>query len=92
MITTEERFGSCDPGASENIIDCVLEIEGSKKIGKMIPGTQIPILNEKILYKSKPDYVIVFSWHIFEEIRKNLRKKGYKGRFIVPLPLPKIKN
>ncbi len=79
-------------GIDENIIDCVLEIEGSKKIGKMIPGTQIPILNEKILYKSKPDYVIVFSWHIFEEIRKNLRKKGYKGRFIVPLPLPKIKN
>ncbi len=77
-------------GIDENIIDCVLEISGSKKIGKYIPGTQIPILNEKILYRKQPDYVLIFSWHIFDEIRKNLRKKGYKGKFIVPLPSPKI--
>lgn len=77
-------------GIDENIIDCVLEISGSKKIGKYIPGTQIPILNEKILYTKQPDYVLIFSWHIFDEIKKNLKKKGYKGKFIVPLPLPKI--
>ena len=79
-------------GINENIIDCVLEISGSKKIGKYIPGTEIPILNEKILYKKKPDYVLIFSWHIFDEIKKNLKKKGYKGKFIVPLPYPKIVN
>ena len=77
-------------GIDENTIDCVLEISGSKKIGKYIPGTQIPILNEKILYTKQPDYVLIFSWHIFDEIKKNLKKKGYKGKFIVPLPLPKI--
>ena len=77
-------------GIDENIIDCVLEISGSKKIGKYIPGTEIPILNEKILYRKQPDYVLIFSWHIFDEIKKNLRKKGYKGKFIVPLPSPKI--
>lgn len=79
-------------GIDENIIDCVLEIDGSKKINKMIPGTKIPILNEKILYKEKPDFVLIFSWHIFNEIKMNLRKKGYKGKFIVPLPIPKIIN
>ncbi|MDA9697672.1 class I SAM-dependent methyltransferase [Candidatus Pelagibacter sp.] len=79
-------------GIDENIIDCVLEIDGSKKINKMIPGTKIPILNEKILYKDKPDFVIIFSWHIFNEIKTNLRKKGYRGKFIVPLPTPKIIN
>ena len=77
-------------GLKHNIIDCVLEIKGSKKIGKKIPGTQIPIFNEKILYKEKPEYVIIFSWHIFNEIKKNLKKNGYKGKFIVPLPIPKI--
>ena len=38
-------------GINENIIDCVLEISGSKKIGKYIPGTEIPILNEKFSIK-----------------------------------------
>jgi 2-polyprenyl-3-methyl-5-hydroxy-6-metoxy-1,4-benzoquinol methylase len=79
-------------GINEDIINCVLEISGSKKIGKYIPGTEIPILNEKILLKKKPDYVLIFSWHIFDEIIKNLKKKGYKGKFIVPLPYPKIIN
>ncbi len=77
-------------GIDENIIDCVLEIDGSKKINKFIPGTEIPILNEKILYSEQPEYVIIFSWHIFNEIKKNLKKRGYKGKFIVPLPYPKI--
>lgn len=76
----------------ENIIDCVLEINGSKKIGKFIAGTKIPILDEKILYKDQPDYALVFSWHIFKEIKKNLKKRGFKGKFIVPLPIPKIIN
>ena len=79
-------------GLDENIINCVLEVNGSKKIGKYIPGTKIPIYPESILNKKKPDYLIIFSWHIFDEIKKNLKKKGYKGKFIVPLPSPKILN
>ncbi len=74
----------------ENIIDYILEINGSKKIGKYMPGTKIPILNEKILYKEQPEYALIFSWHISKEIIRNLRKRGYKGKFIIPLPDPKI--
>ena len=76
----------------ENIIKYVLEIKGSKKIGNYIPGTKIPILEESILYKDQPDYALIFSWHIYKEIIQNLRKRGYKGKFIVPLPTPKIIN
>ena len=77
-------------GLDENIIDCVLEIDGSHKIGKYIPGKKIPILSEKKLYIDQPDYVILFSWHIANELKQNLKKRGYKGKFIVPLPQPKI--
>lgn len=77
-------------GLDQDLIDCVLEIDGSYKIGHYIPGTKIPILNEKILVKNKPDYLILFSWHISEELKINLRKKGYKGKFIIPLPSPRI--
>ncbi len=79
-------------GLDQDIIDCVLEINGSYKIGNYIPGTKIPILNENILKKQKPDYLILFSWHIKNELKKNLKKKGYKGKFIIPLPSPKIES
>ena len=79
-------------GLNQDLIDCVLEIDGSYKIGYYIPGTKIPILSEKILNKTKPDYLILFSWHIADELKVNLRKKGYKGKFIIPLPNPRIEN
>lgn len=79
-------------GLDENIIDCVLEIEGSYKIGNYIPGKKIPILSEKKLYKDPPDFVILFSWHIASELKLNLKKKGYRGKFIIPLPYPRITN
>ncbi len=79
-------------GLDQDIIDCVLEINGSYKIGNYIPGTKIPILNENILLKEKPDFLILFSWHIKNELKKNLKKKGFKGKFIIPLPTPKIES
>tara|TARA_B100001971_G_scaffold213775_1_gene248199 strand:+ start:52 stop:1284 length:1233 start_codon:yes stop_codon:yes gene_type:complete len=78
-------------GLDENIIDYVLEIEGSKKIGNYIPGTKIPILSEKKLFIDQPDFAILFSWHIAFELKTKLRKRGFKGKFIIPLPTPSIK-
>ena len=77
-------------GLDENIIDYVLEIDGSKKIGNYMPGTKIPIFSEKKLFIDQPDYAIIFSWHIAAELKSKLRKKGFKGKFIVPLPIPHI--
>ena len=37
-------------------------------------------------------FVILFSWHIASELKKNLKKKGFKGKFIIPLPYPKIES
>lgn len=74
----------------ESIIDCVLEIDGSYKIGHYMPGTKIPIYSEKKLYKDQPDFAIIFSWHIAKELIKNLKKRGFKNKFIIPLPKPRI--
>jgi len=79
-------------GLDQDVVDCVLEINGSYKIGNYIPGTKIPILNENILSKNKPDYLILFSWHIKNELKRNLIRKGFRGKFIIPLPSPKIEN
>lgn len=77
-------------GLDDGILECVLEVKGSHKIGKYIPGTLIPILDESILFKDNPEYALILSWHIADELMPKLRQKGFKGRFIVPLPSPRI--
>lgn len=77
-------------GLDESIIEYIFEIKGSKKIGMYLPGTKIKIVEEKIEDLKKYDYLLIFSWHIQKDIIKVLRKKGYKGKFIIPLPKPKI--
>jgi len=49
-------------------------------------------LDEKYFFKNPPEYALILSWHYGKNVMKNLRKKGYKGKFIIPLPVPKIVN
>ena len=77
-------------GINEDMLDCILEIKGSYKIGKYVPGTKIPIYEETKTKLNQADYLYLLSWHIAPELIKNIRKNGYKGKFIIPLPLPKI--
>ena len=77
-------------GINADIVECILEIDGSQKINHFLPGTNIPIYNEKKLYEDNPDFALILSWHIGKEIMNNLRNNGFKGKFIMPLPKPKI--
>lgn len=77
-------------GLDDGIIDAVVEIKGSYKIGMYIPGTIIPVLNEEKLIKDQPEYAFLLSWHIADELIPKLKQKGFKGKFIKPLPIPKI--
>ncbi len=77
-------------GLDDGLLDCVVEIKGSHKIGKYMPGTRIPVLEEKKLFEDQPEYALFLSWHIASELSENLRKNGFKGKFITPLPEPRI--
>jgi len=76
-------------GLDEAIIDYVCEIAGSLKIGKLMPGTSIPVVEESRLLADAPDCAIVFSWHIADELAPKLRAKGYRGKLLSPLPMPR---
>jgi len=76
-------------GLDEGIIDYVCEIAGSLKIGKCMPGTSIPVVEESRLFTDQPDAAIIFSWHIADELAPKLRAKGYRGKLITPLPVPR---
>ena len=71
------------------IIDYVVEIPGSLKIGKSMPGTSIPVVEESRLFTDQPDSAIIFSWHIADELAPTLRAKGYRGKLLSPLPAPR---
>jgi SAM-dependent methyltransferase len=75
-------------GLDEAIVDYVCEIAGSLKIGKCMPGTSIPVVEESRLFADQPDCAIIFSWHIADELAPKLRAKGYRGKLLTPLPVP----
>jgi hypothetical protein len=77
-------------GIDDGILDCVVEVEGSHKIGKYVPGTRIPVLEESALFRDQPDFALILSWHIAQELMPKLRNRGFRGGFIVPLPSPKV--
>jgi hypothetical protein len=67
------------------------EIANSHKIGRNMPGTNIPIIDEKVLIEiDPPDYLLILSWHIAGELIEKIKAQGYKGKYIIPLPHPII--
>jgi SAM-dependent methyltransferase len=72
------------------LVPYLAEQSSSLKLGLHSPGTHIPIIDEKQLFKDQPDYALLFSWHIADTIIKKLRKKGLKSKFIIPLPEVKV--
>jgi len=77
-------------GLDEGIIDYVCEIPGSLKIGKFMPGTRIPVVDEARLFSDQPDCAVIFSWHIADELAPKLKAKGFRGQLITPLPVPRV--
>lgn len=77
-------------GLDDGILDCVAEIQGSYKIGKYIPGTLIPVKEESLLFADQPEFALLLSWHIAEELIPKFRSRGFKGGFIIPLPEPMV--
>jgi SAM-dependent methyltransferase len=71
-------------------IACVCEVPGSDKIGMVMPGTSIRVVDEAKLIADQPSYAFLFAWHWADSIVPKLRAKGYEGKFIVPLPQARI--
>ena len=71
-------------GINEKLIKAVYEKPKSKKNGFYVPGTKIPIKSDKLLFKKirKIKFIINFAWHIDKEIKKYLKKNGFKGKVI----------
>lgn len=61
------------------------------KVGTWTPGMHIPVLPVETLLERQPDYTLILPWNFAEEImsqQAEYRRRG--GRFILPIPVPKI--
>lgn len=77
-------------GLDDGILACVLEVKGSLKVGKSMPGAVIPAMKESRLYADQPEYALLLSWHIADELIPKIRENGFRGKYVVPLPIPRI--
>jgi hypothetical protein len=61
------------------------------KVGLFTPGARLPIYGVSRIAEDMPDYVLILAWNFTDEIvrqQHGYREKG--GKFIVPVPEPKI--
>lgn len=78
----------CDIGI--DLLPYIAEQPTSHKLNKYLPGKKIPIINNDILYEEQPDYILLLAWHLAEPIMQQLKDRGIKSKFIIPLPEVKI--
>lgn len=57
------------------------------KQGKFLPGSHIPVLTEEDLINYRPDYVVILTWNLKEEIMEQLSYiRNWNGKFVVAIP------
>jgi len=77
-------------GLDSNLIECAAD-KNPDKWGKKTVGSLIPIVSPEDMRKIKPDYLLVNTWHFFDEIKKQ-EQEYLNGKFIVALPEFEIIN
>ncbi|MBY0496019.1 MAG: class I SAM-dependent methyltransferase [Cyanobacteria bacterium] len=74
------------PGQIDFVVD-----RSTHKQGLYMPGVRIPIRAPAALLEKRPDYVLLLTWNFADEILE--QQSAYReagGRFIVPIPEPRI--
>lgn len=80
-------------GVDPELIPYLAELSNSLKLGMYLPGKHIPVVNEKIIFKEQPDYLVLMAWHYAPVIMERLKAHGLKSDFVIPLPdLRIVKN
>ena len=77
-------------GVKSDIVDFVVD-KSPYKQGKYLPASHIPIVDEAMIQKSKPDYILILPWNLKDEIIEQLKYiNEWDGKFVVAVPKLKI--
>jgi hypothetical protein len=76
-------------GITPDLVEFIAEVN-DLKVNTVVPGVRIPVIHEDKVFEDPPDYAILLSWNMAKHIIRNYRANGYKGKFIMPVPEPKV--
>lgn len=73
-------------GVDGELMPYIAEQPTSLKLSMFLPGKHIPIVNNQRLINEQPDFVILLAWHYAQPIMEQLKARGLKSDFVIPLP------
>jgi len=72
---------------NEKLMPVVYEQDLSPKVGNYVPGTSIEIRADSEIGSNEYQDLIIWSWHISDEIVKYMKTTNFKGNIWAPLPI-----
>jgi SAM-dependent methyltransferase len=61
------------------------------KQGTLLPGSRIPVFPPEMIFRTRPDFVLILPWNLAREITAQMAGiADWGGRFVVPIPSVKV--
>lgn len=79
-------------GIGPELLDFIAD-RNELKHGLYTPGMHIPVTSPERILEAQPDYLLILAWNFAAEImeqQEEYRRRG--GKFIVPIPEPRIEG
>ncbi len=77
-------------GIGRDLVEYVADRNPHKQ-GLFLPGSRIPVFAPEKLHETRPALVLVLAWNLLDEILGQLAfVREWGGRFLVPIPEPRI--
>lgn len=73
-------------GVKSDLLTCVADKNPAKQ-GLFMPGSRIPIVDEKALLALRPERVVILPWNLKDEIMRQLSSiRDWGGKFVTAIP------